>query len=49
MSEKFGLDWKQYDYQRMQDFILIHNIQQKDVSSNGTSTTNSRKVNRDGN
>lgn len=23
MSEKFGLDWKEYDNQRMQEFIAI--------------------------
>jgi len=23
MSEKFGLDWKKYDYERMRDFMEI--------------------------
>jgi hypothetical protein len=49
MSEKFGLDWKEYDFQRMQDFILIQNIINKDNGTNGTHTTDSRKMNRDGN
>lgn len=52
MSEKFGLDWMNYDFQRMQDFILIQNIinkPKKDGSSNGTHPVNSRQVNRDGN
>lgn len=45
MSEKFGLDWQKYDYQRMQDFILIQNIinkPTKDVSTNGTRITDNR-------
>lgn len=51
MSEKFGLDWENYDYQRMKDLMLIHHIinNPKDASSNRTSTTDSRKMNRDGN
>ncbi len=52
MSEKFGLDWMNYDHQRMQDFILIQNIinkTKKDGSPNGTHPVNGRQGNRDGN
>ncbi len=49
MSEKFGLDWKEYDFQRMQDFILIQNIINKDNGRDTTHTIDSRKMNRNSN
>lgn len=49
MSEKFGLDWKEYDFQRMQDFILIQNIINKDNGNNGAHTIDSSKMNRTSN
>ena len=29
MSEKFGLDWKDYPYKRMSTFLKIYNLEQK--------------------
>ena len=47
MSEKFWLDWKEYDYQRMQDFILVHNITNKPTKDGGNSagTQDGRRMN----
>jgi len=46
MSEKFWLDWKLYDNQRILDFILISNIIEKENGNrNKTNTGNSSKMN----
>jgi len=45
MSEKFGLDWQEYDNERMQDFILIQNIINKKDGNNGTRALDGRQRN----